>query len=131
AILICTVLSQFLKRFVYPDELNLRPISLEDQHIIIHKITGVEISTYNSFPSGHTSTAFTLALLLAYFTSKKLWAFILPLIALSVGYSRIYLAQHFVTDICGGIVVGLVSSFLSLLIYNSWLKKRQRRLENN
>lgn len=124
AIVICTVLSQFLKRCIFPDELNLRPLSLEEQHIIIHKIKGIELSYYNSFPSGHTSTAFSLALLLAYMIKKRVWAFILPLVALLVGYSRVYLGQHFVSDVSAGIVVGIVSSGLALVIYNAWKSKR-------
>lgn len=131
AIIICTILSQFLKRCVFPDELNLRPISLEEQHIIIHKIEGVEMSRYNSFPSGHTSTAFTMALLLSYMVKKRVWAFILPFVALLVGYSRIYLAQHFVSDVSAGIVVGITSSFFSLLIYNAWKKRKSRSLQTH
>lgn len=129
AIILCTVISQVLKRCVFPDELNLRPISLEEQHIIIHKPAGIEMSRFNSFPSGHTSTAFTLALLLAYMVKRRIWAFILPFIALMVGYSRIYLGQHFMTDVSAGIVVGIVSSSIALLIYNYWRKKKNRYLQ--
>ncbi len=120
-IIICTVLTHLLKRVIFPDE--LRPFSLEAQNIIIHRIEGVPMRRMHSFPSGHTSTAFSMALLLASVMNKKIWAFILPLIAFFVGYSRVYLAQHFVTDVCAGMAIGIVSAYLSLLIYDAWRRK--------
>ncbi len=126
-IIICTLLTHLLKRVIFPDE--LRPFSLEAQNIIIHKIEGVPMRRMHSFPSGHTSTAFTMALLLASVMKKKIWAFVLPVIAFFVGYSRVYLAQHFATDVCAGMVIGIVSAYLSLLIYDAWRRKYGKHLE--
>jgi membrane-associated phospholipid phosphatase len=120
-IIICTFLTHFLKRVVFPNE--LRPINLELENVIIHRIKGVPLHRIHSFPSGHTSTAFTMALLLANIMKRKFWAFVLPLIAFFVGYSRVYLGQHFVTDVCAGMFIGIVSAYLSLLIYKSYLNK--------
>ncbi len=58
---------------------------------------------------------------------KRFWAFILPVIALMVGYSRIYLAQHFLTDVCAGVVIGIISSYLSLLIYHRYITKKNKK----
>lgn len=121
AIIICTILTHFLKRIVFPDE--LRPISLEARGIVIRRIEGVVNHRRNSFPSGHTSTAFTMALLLASVMKQKIWAIVLPIIAFFVGYSRMYLAQHFAADVLAGMVVGIISAYLSLLIYDAWRKK--------
>lgn len=124
AIIICTFLTQFLKQVVFPNE--LRPFSLEIQKVIIHKVDNVPLLRQHSFPSGHTSTAFTMALLLASVMKRRIWAFILPLIAFFVGYSRIYLAQHFPTDVCAGMIIGIVSAYLSRLIYDAWRKNYGR-----
>ncbi len=121
SIVICTLITHFFKRVVFPGE--LRPFSLELQKIIIHKVEGVPLHRQHSFPSGHTSTAFTMALLLASVLRQRIWAYVLPLIAFGVGYSRIYLAQHFPTDVCAGMLIGIVSAYLSLLIYEAWLRK--------
>lgn len=98
----------------------------------VRTIPGYTINRLNSFPSGHTTTAFTLALLMA-FEAKRTWCdIVFPLIALFVGYSRIYLAQHFVTDVLGGVIIGLLSACLSLWIYAAYQKrKEQKKLSND
>ena len=121
-VIICTFLSQFLKRVVFADE--LRPISLEAKNIIIHKIDGIPIHREHSFPSGHTSTAFSMAMLLAAIMKRKLWCVVLPFIAFMVGYSRVYLSQHFVTDVFAGMTIGIITAYLSLLIYEWYIKKQ-------
>jgi membrane-associated phospholipid phosphatase len=92
----------------------------------VRVIQGYYMNREHSFPSGHTTTAFTLALLLAAIVRKNFWVYFFPLIAFFVGYSRVYLAQHFVGDVLAGICVGTVSAYLSLLIHNQFEKRRQR-----
>jgi membrane-associated phospholipid phosphatase len=52
---------------------------------------------------------------------------VFPLIAFLVGYSRVYLAQHFATDVVAGIVVGIVSSYLALVIHDRYQKKKKQK----
>jgi membrane-associated phospholipid phosphatase len=123
ALIICTVITHFLKRVIFEDE--LRPVlALGKEKIRI--IEGFKPHTNNSFPSGHTSTAFTLALLLAFIVKRNFWVYFFPVVAFFVGYSRVYLAQHFVTDAFAGMLIGIVSSYLSLLVYEQFRKKKQK-----
>jgi membrane-associated phospholipid phosphatase len=122
SVIICTLLTQVLKKVVFPDD--MRPIiALGKEKVRI--IEGLKINTRNSFPSGHTSTAFTLALLMAFLVRKNFCVYFFPLVAFFVGYSRVYLAQHFVTDVLAGMFVGVVSSYLSLLIYERFRRKKE------
>jgi undecaprenyl-diphosphatase len=68
-----------------------------------------------SFPSGHTSGAFLMATLLAYFHP----ALALPvyLWATTVGLSRIFLGVHFPTDILVGMTMGMSIATISLRIF--------------
>jgi len=62
-----------------------------------------------SFPSGHATTAFALALALSFFFPK----YRIPLfcLALAVGVSRVIITAHYLSDVVGGAYVGLMSVF--------------------
>lgn len=78
----------------------------------IHFVKGVEVFTVQSFPSGHTVTAFSAAVVITYCCKNKYWAIPLLLIAILVGYSRMYLSEHFFEDVIAGSVIGvLVTTF--------------------
>lgn len=59
-----------------------------------------------SFPSGHSSTAFSTATALSIAYPK--WYVIAPsfLWAGAIGYSRMYLGEHYPTDVAAGAVIG-------------------------
>lgn len=115
SLLIGLLLTHFFKQLVFPHA--LRPIALETQGYVLHKINGVYMNRVHSFPSGHTATAFAAAVLLATVVRHRLYAAVLPVIAFFVGYSRVYLAQHYVSDVLGGLVIGLITAVLSLWLY--------------
>ncbi len=121
SLIICTLLTHFFKQVVYAGE--PRPLkALHDLARAVPLMHGKDVYV-NSFPSGHTSLAFTLALLLAVIINKKWAAIFFPLVAFFVGYSRVYLAQHFVTDVLAGIIVGISTSYLSILVHLYFRKK--------
>lgn len=72
-----------------------------------------------SFPSGHATLAFTTAATLAF--QYKKWYVAVPAFvwAGSVGYSRMYLGEHYPTDILAGALIGTGSAYASL-----WLNKK-------
>lgn len=81
----------------------------------------------DGFPSGHVSTAiaFLVALALA-FRRKRLFAVAaiwVPLMALS----RMYLGRHFLADVLGGGVVGLIGVLAALLLLRPLERDRARR----
>lgn len=62
---------------------------------------------YNSFPSGHTSTAFALATLFSSVYRDKIWVGILSYgIATGVAWSRMYDNQHWPSDVFIGAALG-------------------------
>ena len=62
----------------------------------------------NSFPSGHTVTAFAIATVLAFYTTNKMQYVLLLLAAALVAFSRVYLSQHFLLDVLAGSFIGLL-----------------------
>jgi membrane-associated phospholipid phosphatase len=116
-----TAITQACKYLIVPDE--LRPTSAITNEFI-HTVKGVTIHTTASFPSGHTATAFVFYLIFCLVFENKFWLIAGLLYALTVGYSRIYLAQHFPFDVAAGIVVAVVSVVFSFFIQN-WFDKRR------
>ncbi len=112
--LISTLLTQIPKNFIW-DKVS-RPMASGIPHEQIHTVQGVEMHLWNSFPSGHTATAFTLFLLTVYLFPKKSVLAIGALYAIACGYSRVYLGQHFPLDVAGGITVGIITILLSIYI---------------
>ena len=64
----------------------------------------------SSFPSGHTTAAFSVATSLAF--AFPAYSALLLLVALLVGYSRIYLGLHYPSDVVIGAAIGCFSSLL-------------------
>jgi len=79
------------------------------------RLEGIKVPTSPSFPSGHTFSASALypgiALIMVRFSSSVPLKIALPLsgtvLALLVGYTRIYLGVHFFSDVVAGLVGGL------------------------
>ena len=79
----------------------------KDQLSRIHFVNGVDILQYHSFPSGHTVTAFSTGLLISYLAKNKYWGILAVIVAMMVGYSRMYLSEHFFEDVTAGSVLGV------------------------
>ena len=110
-----TLLTQIPKHFIWDHV--ARPIASGIDTSLIHVVKGMEIFTANSFPSGHSATAFTLFLLSVKLLNTKKSLIIGLFYAIFCAYSRVYLGQHFPLDVAGGITVALLSVEISNLLY--------------
>jgi len=87
-------------------------------------IDGVTHIGFASFPSGHTTSVFAMATLLAIFDGNKKGNILYLVAAVAVGYSRIYLGQHFLGDVLVGSFIGTLTA---VLIHWVFLTKRLPR----
>jgi membrane-associated phospholipid phosphatase len=78
-------------------------------HYFIDGVTGIGFA---SFPSGHTTSIFALVTLLAIFTKNRKAKIAFLLAGMAVGYSRIYLGQHFLGDVLMGSCIGTLTAVL-------------------
>ena len=97
--------------------------------MVLPVVEGVNLHSSNSFPSGHASTFFVFCTCLAIYlvyrhqlsdvhnTRKTSILFdfsLLLLLSLATlgAYSRVYLSQHFLSDVCMGSVIGFITPCL-------------------
>jgi len=88
--------------------------------------TAVLDNRNHSFPSGHTSEAFSMATSLGLKYPK--WYILVPAYSYAAfsGYSRLYLGVHHPTDVLAGAVVGSGSAWLTWKA-NQWLQRKYDR----
>jgi membrane-associated phospholipid phosphatase len=85
----------------------------------IHFVKGVEMLSHHSFPSGHTLTAFATGTLLTYLAKNKNWSILLIIYGVMVGYSRMYLSEHFFEDVVAGSAMGIMLAILWIWFIDS------------
>jgi membrane-associated phospholipid phosphatase len=86
----------------------------------IHFVKGVNQLSLHSFPSGHTVTAFSTSIVILYFLKNKSWGVLFLLVAVAVGYSRMYLSQHFFEDVTAGSAFGVMLT----VFWISWIDSK-------
>lgn len=79
-----------------------------DTYTFLEKITS---GGSPSFPSGHTSEAFAIAIALCFAYPR--WFVIIPSIiwAITIGYSRMSLGVHYPSDVLVGAIIGIASAY--------------------
>lgn len=93
--------------------------------IIFHRprpLNAVVLETSASFPSGHATIAiafygFVAYLLVRDIKNKKIRALITlgsVILMLAIGFSRLYLGVHYVSDVVGGYLVGLLGLIIGI-----------------
>ncbi len=81
---------------------------------------------WTSFPSGHSATALSVATLFAILYPR--WRFAALFGGLLIAFSRIVLAQHYISDVIAGSFLGIVSS---VVLYNLYFKSKFEAAEHN
>lgn len=97
------IISSLIARFIKIHVSRIRPyITLKNLYT-----RKIGIDNY-SFPSGHTTVAFSIGVILA-LTIPSLGLFSI-LAATTVGISRMYLGVHYPTDVFVGMILGTITS---------------------
>ncbi len=98
AFLLSTAVVHLIKRRVK----RMRPVAHTEVRFL------APVTRHGSFPSGHTATSFALATVMA--AHFPHWAVPLLLLAAVIGYSRVYVGVHFLSDVVVAAVIGVGSS---------------------
>lgn len=103
-----------------------RPRPYADENSLFYQLwlmMGQHMESDKSFPSGHTTAAFSTMTAL-FFTGNKRYSWTAFIFAILMGISRIYLVVHFPSDVLGGIIVGFIAgcigAFLAHKLPEKW-----------
>ena len=118
AFIISGIIAQTLKRLVDTPRPKLYFANGEYTQFI----DGIKIATQHSFPSGHTATVFAITTVIIIFIKNRKWQIPMLAIASLVGYSRIYLGQHFLLDVLVGAIIGCLSGIAAIELADRTLK---------
>ena len=119
------IVSQILKHYVFPG--MLRPKGFFNNIAQLYFVPGVEIFSYNSFPSGHSVTAFAIFCCLAAWTKNSVLQIIYICSAIVIGFSRVYLSQHFFEDVYCGSIIGVLCGMSMLLVFQKLLQSSSKK----
>lgn len=97
-------------------------------NIVNHADLLIPILKDGSFPSGHTSYAFTIFTIVLFMAKKKTLKVLTGILAVLIAFSRLYLYVHFPTDVIGGVIIGFILAILAMKIYFS--KNIREKLAN-
>jgi membrane-associated phospholipid phosphatase len=77
--------------------------------------------SFQSFPSGHTTTAIALAFVIGFLWPRLFMLFLA--IGIVVSFSRVPIGMHYPSDVFGGLVVGMLGAYLVRNIFarRGWL----------
>ena len=118
-------ISSVLKHYVFTD--SLRPLKyFEHSQWEYRVIKGLDIHSYNSFPSGIQSPPLPFFSLMALLDGRKARSWFWLLLAFLTGYSRVYLFQHFVEDAYAGSVIGVGSTLVVYYFFMQYWDKNPR-----
>lgn len=115
ALIINTILGEGILKHLFQ---RPRPFNtLPGLHLLI------KAPTSYSFPSGHTSSAFACAIVLAYYIRKA--AIPAIILAIIIGFSRVYLTVHYPSDVIAGMVLGIISALITIYAYSKYCKRNK------
>jgi membrane-associated phospholipid phosphatase len=124
--IIASSITQVLKQTLFADV--VRPKKYFEGIYDLYFVPGVDNYFYYSFPSGHATTAFALYFSLSLIVKNNTLKLLFFIIALLIGYSRVYLSQHFFGDVYAGSLIGVV---VTILLYQTIQKIQADWLERS
>jgi membrane-associated phospholipid phosphatase len=114
------IIAQVLKYYI----IEARPAVFLKDTSYKYFIENVTLHNLHAFPSGHSASAFAMAAVLSFALKNKKYSVLFLTGAVIVGYSRIYLAQHFPDDVLAGALIGFVSAIFCWIFFNKFFSTK-------
>ena len=120
----CLLITTLMKKVIFKGV--PRPIEYFGADAL-YLIDGVKMCHWNSFPSGHSMTAFAIFGLLYFYFKKKPIKYVMLCISALAAFSRVYLSQHFLLDVLVGSLIGFGIAKLSVYMVSKLFPKKKKK----
>ncbi|SRR5690554_94206 len=118
--LITSSIVHLFKQVLMAEALRPSKYFLEFETYQLYLIEGYKLQGEQSFPSGHTSSAFNIFFMLTLITKNKNFKIVYFILALAVAFSRVYLSMHFFIDTVVGSLIAVISVIMAYKWVQSW-----------
>ena len=127
AVLFSSAITQLFKHFVFGGTLRPGTYFKDVDPQTLHLIEGVDLHSVYSLPSGHTTAAFALTISIAFIYNTRKMDTAMFILGALIGWSRVYLSQHFLEDVFMGSIIGILGTIViySLLYSPKMLEKNR------
>jgi undecaprenyl-diphosphatase len=114
--LVITICDQVSASLIKPYFARFRPTHHPDFMDEVKTVFGYRGGRYG-FVSSHAANAFGCAIFTILLFRNKFFTFTMLTFALLNAYSRVYLGVHFISDVVGGAIVGVLAGFICYYFY--------------
>jgi undecaprenyl-diphosphatase len=111
--LVATAIGFALKELITLFFVRIRPYELLNANVEANL-------TQNSFYSTHTYVAFIFAFFVFFLTNKNWIRVTAIVLAVLTAFTRLALAQHYISDIIAGFLIALLVYLLTKKVYQKW-----------
>lgn len=84
----------------------------------------------SSCPSGHSACSFASAFAIFLNTKKRIGIPVL-ILAVLIGFSRIYVGVHYLSDVLFGFAIGSLVAILTSVCGNKFIKRRNKKIQES
>ncbi|MFO0322702.1 MAG: phosphatase PAP2 family protein [Bacteroidota bacterium] len=122
------LITSIIKNFIYLN--TCRPAFCFQYYagLPLKVIEGVKLNSFNSFPSGHATTAFAIFISFMLLSKHNFYKLLWFCLALITAFSRTYLSQHWLVDVYFGSIIGFVFAVIFYLFF--YLRNKSYNLNN-
>ena len=123
---LCAMLICFLLQEVLLKNLVARPRPF----YVVEGLTALVPETGFSFPSGHTASSFAAATVYMRGAPRRFMKILAPILAVLMGFSRLYVGVHYPSDVLGGALIGIICGYFIWPFFNWCFDKIKRKVKS-
>ena len=114
---------------VKPLVCRVRPCNVPELREMFHVVKGYAENNY-SFFSSHSANYTALATFFIFLVRHRIMTAVMVCLALVNMWTRLYLGQHYLSDICVGMMWGVISGYIGWQVYKKYSHQEHQKTDS-